>query len=236
MAKGVGKALEAAISPKEKKEDSVSERKAIRFEFLNTNRREIFQYLCLHPCSHSTMISKATSLSLHTANWHLRRLLEAQYISKSLRGKKTVYYPTDMVASWDIPILEILNTEKAKSIYITIAQNNGIFQGEICEVLRLNHQAVIWYTKKLESLDLISSLEDGKYRRYYPTQLLSTKKNENERRMKQFQQGILNRFQRENLHPSVIRATEERIVVRILRGSSKTVLTLSTNPFVTVLS
>jgi hypothetical protein len=95
---------------------------------------------------------------------------------------------------------------------------------------------VIWYTRKLEDLDLISSLEDGKYRRYYPTQLLKTKKSENEKRMKQFQQDLLDRFQRENLHPSVIRATDERLVVRILRGSSKTVLTLSTNPFVTVLS
>jgi DNA-binding transcriptional ArsR family regulator len=236
MAKGVGKALEAAISPKEKKEISGSEKKSIKFEFMNANRREIFQYLCIHPCSYSSMISRATSLSLHTVNWHLRRLLESEYVSKFLSGKKTVFYPTEMISLSDIPILELLNTEKARAIYIQIAQNNGIFQKELCGILQLNHQAVIWYTKKLELLGLITSLEDGKYKRYYPTQLLKTKKNENEKRMKQFQERLQDKFQRENLHPSVIRSTNDKLVVRISQGSTKAVLTLSTNPFVSVLS
>jgi DNA-binding transcriptional ArsR family regulator len=235
MARGVGKALEAAISAEGKKE--ISEKgKTIKFEFMNLNRQEIFQFLCLHPCSYSSMMSKSISLSLHTVNWHLRRLLESEYISKSTLGKKVVFYPTEMIATSDIPILELLNTEKAKLIYIQIAQSNGIFQGEICEKVQLRHQAVIWYTRKLETLGLITSLEDGKYRRYYPTELLQSRKNENEKRMKMFRERILNKFKGENLQPVIIRSIDEKLVVRISRGSSKAVLTLNTNPFVTVLS
>ena len=59
-----------------------------------------------------------------------------------------------MISTSDIPILEILNNDKAKAIYILIAENNGIYQGEICKMLSFNHQAVIWYTKKLEKLGL----------------------------------------------------------------------------------
>ena len=235
MSKGVGKALEAAISSKNKG-DILEKKGKLKFEFMNKNRQEIFQFLCLHPCSYSSMISKATSLSLHTVNWHLRRLLESEYISKSSRGKKTVFYPTGMISSIDIPILEILNSEKAKKIYIQIAQNNGIFQGEICKYLQLKHQAVIWYTRKLEMLGLITSLEDGKYKRYYPTQLLQKKKDENEKRMRIFRERLLDKFQRENIQPVVIRSNEDKIVVRISSGSTKAVLTLNTNPFVTVLS
>jgi predicted transcriptional regulator len=236
MSKGVGKALEAAISSKSQDHLSKTKEKEGRIEFLNSNRQEIFSYLCSHPCSYTSMISKATHLSLHTVNWHLRRLLEAEYVVKSSRGKKTVFYPNEMISSSDVPILEELNSEKAKKIYILIAQNNGIFQSEICNKLSLKHQAVIWYTKKLESLDLITSLEDGKFRRYYPTELLKEKNDENSQRIKIFKRWLQNKLQTENLSPVIIRSTEDKFVIRISRGTTKAVLTLSTNPFVTVLS
>lgn len=236
MSKGVGKALEAAISLKDKKEGPGYTGKIVKFEFMNKNRQDIFQYLCIHPCSYSSMISKASSLSLHTVSWHLRRLLESEYISNSNQGKKNVFYPTEMISRSDIPVLAILNNEKAKTMYIQIAQNGGISQGEICTNLKLRHQAVIWYTNKLEDLGLITSLEDGKYRRYYPSDLLQRKKNENEKRTKIFRERLLDKFQRENLRPVLIRSNEDKFVVRISKGTSKTVLTLNTNPFVTVLS
>jgi predicted transcriptional regulator len=234
MPKGVGKALERAIKTKE--ESTEGEEVEAKFEFMNKNRQEIFQYLCLHPCSYSTMISRATGLSLHATNWHLRRLVESEFISKKTIGKKTVFYPADMLAMEDLPLLEILNTDKAKAIYLAVVEKNGISQGEICEMLGLKHQAVIWYAKKLESLGLISSLEDGKFRRYYPTDLLHRKKDESSKRLKIFKDKILKRFQRERLSPTILRSTEEKIVLRIARGRSKAVLTLYTNPFITVLS
>jgi predicted transcriptional regulator len=234
MPKGVGKALERAITTKE--ESTEGEEGEAKFEFMNKNRQEIFQYLCLHPCSYSTMISRATGLSLHATNWHLRRLVESEFISKKTIGKKTVFYPADMLAMEDLPLLEILNTDKAKAIYLAVVEKNGISQGEICEMLGLKHQAVIWYAKKLESLGLISSLEDGKFRRYYPTDLLHRKKDESSKRLKIFKDKILKRFQRERLSPTILRSTEEKIVLRIARGRSKAVLTLYTNPFITVLS
>jgi predicted transcriptional regulator len=141
-----------------------------------------------------------------------------------------------MISSSDIPILEILNMDRAKAIYVQIADNNGIFQGEICKVLNLKHQAVIWYTRKLESLNLISSLEDGKYRRYYPTDLLQEKREQNIKRMRIFKKWLQKKFQRENLSPSVIRSIENKMVIKISRGKSKAVLTIHTDPFVTVLS
>jgi predicted transcriptional regulator len=236
MSRGVGKALERAISTKKDKLPEIEEGKDVKFEFMNKNRQEIFSYLCLHPCSYSSMISKATNLSLHTVSWHLRRIIDANYISKAVIGKKTVFYPKDMISLDDIPILEILNTEKARSIYIVVAENNGIFQGEICKKLNLKHQAVIWYTKKLESLNLISSLEDGKFKRYYPTDLLHSKREDNVRRMKMFREAIFKKFQKDNLSPTILRSNNDLFVVRIKRGKSKTVLTLHTNPFVTVLS
>lgn len=236
MSKGVGKAFEEAINTKKERRADEKPQKEARFEFMNKNRREIFQYLCLHPCSNISMISKAMNLSLHATNWHLRRLLAGGYISKMARGKKTAYYPINMIHSEDIPIMEILNTEKAKSIYNVILEKNGVFQGEICEILGLRHQAVIWYTRKLESLGLIKSLEDGKYRRYYPTDLLHRKREDNSMRLKVFKDEILKKLQKEMISPTILRSTEDKVVLRIISGRNKAVLTLHINPFVTILS
>lgn len=234
MAKSVGKAFEKAITIQ--KEPRQKGQREGQFEFMNKNRREIFQYLCLHPCSYLSMISKSLGLSLHATNWHLRRLVAHGYVFRMKMGKKAVFYPTEMIAKEDIPILEILNTEKAKAIFLVILEKNGVYQREICELLGLKHQAVIWYTKKLESLSLITIVEDGKYRRYYPTELLRQRREDNAARLKNFKQTITKRFRTEMLSPTILRSTGDKIVVRIKSGRDKAVLTLHTNPFVTVLS
>ncbi len=236
MSKGVGKALEKAISSRGEEIPGARGEQDLKFEFLNKSRQEIFQFLCIHPCSYTSMISQATGISSHAINWHLRRLVESDYIHKKAVGKKTVFYPAELIHTEDIPILEILNTKKAKAIFIAIVDSEGISQGEICEKIGLKHQAVIWYTKKLESLGLISSLEDGKYRRYYPTDLLGRKKDENSKRIKFFKNHLMKRFRKEKLSPTVLRTTDEKLVVRLTRGRSKAVLTLHTDPFITVLS
>ena len=219
--KGVGRAFEKAVTTKGEETQEEGGEKVRKFEFLNKNRQEIFQYLCFHPCAHISMISKATGLSLHATSWHLRRLVEGNYVSKRTFGKKTVFYPLDMIASKDTPILELLNTEKARSIYLLIIERNGLSQGEICEMLGIKHQAVIWYTRKLETLGLLTILEDGKYRRYYPTDLLRRKRNDNAMRLKAFKEKIVKRFQSEMLSPTVLRSTDEKVVVRISRGKSR---------------
>jgi DNA-binding transcriptional ArsR family regulator len=236
MPKGVGKALEMAITTKEENRIYKKKNNKIKYEFMNRNRQKIFSYLCSHPCSYISMISRATGLSLHATNWHLRKLEDADYINKRVMGKKNVYYPIELIHIEDVPILEILNTQKAKVIYLTIVDKKGISQKEICGLLGLKHQAVIWYTKKLENLKLTTSLEDGKYRRYYPTELLSQKRDENVKRVKIFKNQIIKRFEKGMLSPTILRSTDRKLVVRITSGRNKAVITLFTDPFFTVLS
>ena len=235
MAKGVGKALEKALTKKEATSPHEERGYKGKFEFGNANRRDIFSYLCFHPCSHLSLISAALSLSIHTGSWHLRRLEDEEYITKARVGKKTVFYPSNMIHSEDVNIFESLNNDKAKAIYIAILEYGGINQQDICRKLGLKHQAVIWYTRKFESLGLIHSVEDGKFRRYYTTDLLKKKMDENASRMKIFRKDLLNRFRKEMLSPEVLRSTNDKLVVKISGGKDKAVLTLHTNPYFTVL-
>ena len=235
MAKGVGKALEKALTRKETNSSEEEKGYKGRFEFGNANRRDIFSYLCFHPCSHTSLISAALKLSIHTTSWHLRRLENEGYISRARVGKKTVFYPSNMIDSEDINIFEILNNDKAKAIYIAVLDRNGIYQHEICKRIGLKHQAVIWYTRKFESLGLIRSVEDGKFRRYYPTDLLKQKMDKNAVRIKIFRKNLLERFGKEMMSTEVLRATNDKLVVKIAGGKDRAVLTLHTNPYFTVL-
>jgi predicted transcriptional regulator len=235
MAKGVGKALEKALTKKETNSSEEEKGYKGKFEFGNANRRDIFSYLCFHPCSHISLIAAALKLSIHTTSWHLRRLENDGYISRASVGKKTVFYPTNMIDPQDISIFEILNNDKAKAIYIAVLDRSGINQHEICKRLGIKHQAVIWYTRKFESLSMIRSVEDGKFRRYYPTDLLKKKMDENASRMKIYRKDLLKRFGKEMMSPEVLRAANDKLVVKISGGKDKAVLTLHTNPFITVL-
>jgi predicted transcriptional regulator len=234
MAKGVGKALEKALTKKDGDAPEVKYYKG-KFEFGNKNRRDIFSHLCFHPCSHTSLVAGALSLSIHTTSWHLRRLEEEGYVTKAKMGKKTVYYPSNMIDAEDIGIFVILNNEKARAIYLSILDHRGINQNDICNRLGVKHQAVIWYTRKFESLGLIHSMEDGRFRRYYSTELLKQKMDGNISRLKIFRRDLLNRFEKGMMSPEVLRTTADKIVIRVAHGKKKAVVTIHTNPFLTVL-
>jgi predicted transcriptional regulator len=231
----IGKAFQRALAPEEIEGEPTRKGEPFKPEIMNENRREILQYLSKHPCSYLSKISKELGLSFHTTKWHLRKIIESGYVANQRRGKRMVFYPKDMIALEDIPLFELLNTPKAKSIYLKIMEQEGISQKNVCRELRMKHQAVIWYTSKLEDIGLISSLEDGKFKRYYPTDLLSRWTDINLKRLRSYRDSVLKRLEEDRLKPVVIRSTEEKLVVRISMGSKRDLLTLWTDPVNTVL-
>ncbi len=231
----IGKAFQRALTPEDVEGERARKSEPLKPEIMNENRQQILQYLSKHPCSYLNRISKDLGLSFHTAKWHLRKIIERGYVANQRMGKRMVFYPKDMIAVEDIPIFELLNTPKAKSIYLKIIEQEGISQKEICKELGMKHQAVIWYTSKLEDTGLISSLEDGKFKRYYPTDLLSRWTDINNKRLRRYKDSILKRLEEDRLKPVVLRSTEEKLVVRISTGSKRSVLILWTDPVNTVL-
>jgi predicted transcriptional regulator len=231
---GLGRAFERAITTREE-EEREHVRTGGKVEFINKNRREIFEYLCLHPCTKASQISKAVGLTYHSSIWHLKKLIGTGFIKRYSVAKKNVYYPKDLIPIEDVPLLMLLNTDKARMIMLTILEKGGISQGEVCRLLSFKHQAVIWYTRKLEKHGLITSLEDGRYRRYYSTDLLQKKTDDCSNRIKNFRKNILRKLKKNGLSPTIIRSPDEKIVVRISSGKHKAVLTLHTNPYYTSL-
>lgn len=228
----VGKALEKAIAAEP------SELKALKtkVQMMNPIRREVFQYLCRYPCSAISKISRDLKRSIHTVEWHLKRLIEDKYIMARKDSNNYVYYPIGCLEPEDLPILAALNIHRVRDMFLYILENPGSTQREVGADLGVSHQSVGRITKRLDNLKLISTVDDGKYKRYYPSDLLPSKRQENYERMKAFKQRILEKLQSEGLNPAVLRSSDTDIMVRITLGRAKASLALSCNPFATVLS
>jgi len=135
----------------------------------------------------------------------------------------------------DVEILALINDEKIKHIFLSIINNPGLTQKEISDLLRIQHQTVIWFTQKLENVELISTLEDGKFKRYYPTNRLAKLSDMHISKMKAFREWVIKKFKYDGIDPEVVRVTDKFILLRVSIGKDKTSLELPTNPFLTVL-
>ncbi len=202
---------------------------------MNPVRRELFRYLCEFPCNHLSGISRGLGITPPTTTWHLKKLIDRDLIaSKKLNGK-TIFFPSNMIEEDDIRILSLINDEKVKQIFLTIRENPGMTQKDISLNLKLQHQSVLWYTLKLEKVELISTIEDGKFKRYYPTNLLSELRDSHLSKLRAFREWLIKALKYDGIDPEVIRTTDKFILIRITTGREKTTLELSTNPFSTVL-
>jgi predicted transcriptional regulator len=233
--KGIGKAFKKAVGTEMKEPEVAARRSESESLLLNSSRQEIFKFLCASPCAFLTRISEQCDLAVHTAKWHLNKMVEGGYLMRQKTGKRSVFYPAGFIDPGDVPLFELLNVEKARSIFNAILSSKGISQKELGKALNLNHQAVIWYTGRLCELDLLSAIEDGRYKRYFPTDTLAGKREGGVKRMRSFKDGLMKRLKAEGVSPEVMRSTEKELVLSLKKGSEKVVMILPVDPYATVL-
>jgi predicted transcriptional regulator len=234
--KRIGKALETVIRRDEQIVEKVTKKKVIETVLLSTARQDIYQYLCTQPCSWLSKISADLKISAHAVKWHLKKMVEKGYVSEFKIGKKTVFYPAGFVSDDDIKLLAMLNDEKAKLIFIHITENTGCAQKDLTRALGLNTQVIMWYCNALQKLGLIATIQNGRYKRYYPTELLKTRREMNFKRIKQFRDMLLRKLDDDGLQPELTRSTEGLLIVQIGFRTKKYVLNIKLDPFSTVLA
>jgi len=221
------------------KEAELKEREEVRSKeslFMNTTRQRIFEYLCRFPCSHFSKLARSLKLSTPTARWHLDKLERSGFITSEKVGNKIVYYPPGFIDPGHVKVIYFLQKEKTRMILALLFEKGGLAQKEIREALGINNQTLIWYTSRLEEYDLLSTLEDGRYKRYYPTNRLIEMSDKNQDRIKAFRQDILEKLALDGVSPKVLRSTGRELHVEVRSGAGRRVMTLHTNPFATILS
>lgn len=233
MPEGVGKAFEKMIGRKEPEEKE--ERRGISL-LMNPMRRRLFEYLCIHPCSHLSDISNALKVSPNTTKWHLDKLREGRIVVSKISGRRMVYYPAGLVSQESLGIFELLSEGRMRELYVHLVDNPGSTQSNLAKSLKVSNQTITRATQKLEKLGLASKIQDGIYTRFFPTDFLMRKRDENFSRQKTFQKNILKRLDSEGLKPRVVRRESVSLILEIRLGTDKAILNVSTDPFTTVLA
>jgi predicted transcriptional regulator len=228
----VGKALERAIGTGEAPSTVEPKSKA---HMMNPVRREVFEHICRFPCTTVSRISKGIGRSVHTVQWHVRKLIEAGLVSESRISGLNVLHPLSMLGPKDIPLLILLNDPKAKSAFLYIVENPGCSQSDLIEGLGISHQSAGRVARKLMRESLISIVDDGKYKRHYPTDLLVRRREESLDNAKRFKTFVIDKLKSEGLKPEVMRSGIPEVLVRIAQGKERAILRLSCDPYFTVL-
>ena len=60
----------------------------------NGNAQEVFEHVVAHPGTHQREIARALGVNHGTVRWHLKKLLHAELIVETRRGKASSYEPT----------------------------------------------------------------------------------------------------------------------------------------------
>lgn len=224
--RGVEEDREPLKAPEERVKETIT---------MNPRRQEILQYLCKYPCTRLSKIAKDLELSLAATKWHLERLAEKDFIVKEEVNGDSIFYPTNMIDEAEVQIFAIMNRERAIPILRRIQSNSGINQKDLCDDVQLNQRTVVRHTSELERVGLIESIQDGKFMRYYPTDLIKSMREDYRKRASKFRKHLLKMLKKDGVDPKVMRSTDRALHVKITMGEKKSILELNTHPFASVL-
>jgi DNA-binding MarR family transcriptional regulator len=156
------------------------------------------------------------------------------FIIKHEVKNDSVFYPTNLIDESDVALFAAMNHERATRILRRILSNSGITQKDLLNHVQLNQRTVVRHTQELEHVGLIDIIQDGKFRRYYPTPQIEKMMTDYRKRVKRFRKHLLKKLKDDGVNPKVVRATDSALHVKITSGDKKNVLELGTQPFASI--
>ncbi|HKW43000.1 MAG TPA: hypothetical protein VJP06_02325 [Thermoplasmata archaeon] len=225
MARGIGRALEEAVAAEGPGEDLAIEGRSLA----NARRRQLFRYLCLRPCARIGEIGRELSMSQATVRWHAWDLRENGYIQ--IEGTRA--FPNGLIDPDDAPVFASLASIGRAAVLASAMSEPGTSFQELAAKTGLTRQSVSKIASELGEFGLLSLVDDGRYRRVYPTEWLARKREANRARMDGFADSLVRRLAKEGLSPELLRRDETALLLRFGIGSHRVVLDLSLDPYVT---
>ncbi len=226
----IGDALKRVVEDKlpDKEEDTRSRRKASVIS--NSNRKDIFQLLCLTPCISISRISSELSLSRPTVIWHLDVLEEREYVKSKVFFNKAVYFPTGMLKEDDSKrAISLLNDLSHNIVFKQIIKEPGSSTGELKLAMgdKICSRSVL---DRLEDSGLISVLKDGRHLRYYPTSKIKELSKTERSNLKSFRASLIKRMEAEHLKPEIKEIKGRGLVITINIGNAQERLEIPYHP------
>ncbi|MCK5310122.1 MAG: winged helix-turn-helix transcriptional regulator [Thermoplasmata archaeon] len=198
----IGDALKKAVEvkPQEKIDRSRSRASSA---LMNSNRRNIFQYLCRQPCSGIGQISEALELSRSTVSWHIDYLVKSGYLDHELTGKKRAYCPAALLTRKSMQVFSFLNHSSSLKLYQEILNEPGQDKAMLRKKVEASNSHVSEILKSMIDMQLISSVRDGKHVRFFPTDESVQIMKKDLASQKEFIRFLIKKMSSEHLQPEI---------------------------------
>ncbi len=223
MARGLGRALQRAVSLEGFDVDLKAEGRTLA----NARRRQVFRYLCLRPCARIGDIGRQLRMSQATVRWHVWDLVENRYLDVD----RTRMFPAGLIDSEDAALFGALATPGRAAVLAATFEAPGISFQELADGVGLTRQSISKVVSELSEFGLVNLVEDGRYRRVYPTDLLARRREANHGRADAFGEALIRRLAAEGLSPELLRRDEATLLVRFGTGTQRVLLELPVDPY-----
>ncbi len=223
MPRGLGRALETVLAQEGPGEDLEIEGPSLA----NARRRQLFRYLCLRPCARVGAIGRVLGMSHATVRWHERVLLGSGYLD--LAGMHM--FPRGLIDPDDAGLFGLLAAPGRSAVLLACFTAPGISLLELAAAVDLTRQSASKIASELSDVGLVSLVEDGRFRRHYPTDLLATKRETNRPRARAFADAFVRRLGEEGLSPELLRTDDGVALVRFGSASKRVVLDVPLDPY-----
>ena len=223
MARSLGRALETVLAKSGPGEDLEVEGPSLA----NARRRQLFRYLCLRPCARVGEIGRVVGISHATVRWHERVLFETGYVE--LDGSRA--FPRGLVDPEDADLFALLATPGRTAVLLATFSDPGLSLLELAAAVGLTRQSTSKIASELSDAGLVTLVEDGRFRRHYPTDALVKKREANRPRAKAFADALLRRLAEEGLSPELLRSDDGFVLVRFGSAAKRVVLDVPVDPY-----
>ena len=221
----LGEALKALVSENLRAEEGTATQSVL----MNRNRRRVFEFVAWHPCATASEVAQALAVSDPTAAWHLAKLAEAEYVQEARRGRRRVFHATALgLTEPEVEGFAALGEPGASRTLRHVLATPGLTAGELAA--KAKRPSARRPLHALLAAGLVVTVQDGRYRRYYPGAVVSAIERAAPRRLRDFRRRLLRKLQRDRLAPEVrlapddvaeidVRFGEERATLRLPVGS-----------------
>jgi DNA-binding transcriptional ArsR family regulator len=202
---------------------------------MNPLRRAIFAQLSRRPGLPSGEIAQNLKTSRANINWHLDKLVQAHLLSKVRVGGRWAYLPANLLSEEEVPLFCVLGNAMTHKVYLTVRQRPGVSQDGLSKAVGLSRQDLSWHLGKLSRVGLITTVQDGRFRRYRASLHFDELAQGHSKRVGRFKGMLIAALKEDNVAPSIVKSLSSSLLLRIGCGEVSSVLEVVTDPYVALL-
>ena len=134
--------------------------------FDNNIRTNIYEFILKNPGLHMSALSRKMNIPKSTLNYHLKCLIDDDYINQKHDGKYIRYYVRNTIGEHEKKLINIIRQYVPLRILLLLFLEPNATQKQIGKYLDRHPTTISFHMDKLIEIGLIESISCGNHIRY----------------------------------------------------------------------